>query len=85
MSLGFMIQPEKSVLVPTQIIEFLGFILNSKLMIVKLTDRKADKIRDLCLHYCKKGKAFKVRKVSSLIGTPWHRIWPSSLPPFRTR
>ncbi len=42
-SLGFMIHPEKSIVTPTQIIEFLGFVLNSILMIVKLTDRKAEK------------------------------------------
>ena len=39
-SLGFKIHPEKSVIIPTQILEFLGFILNSILMLVTLTKRK---------------------------------------------
>ncbi|CAB4033662.1 Hypothetical predicted protein, partial [Paramuricea clavata] len=54
---------------PTQIIEFLGFVLNSILMIVKLTDRKAGKITKLCIHFCHKGKAFTIREVASLIGS----------------
>ena len=54
-SLGFMIHPEKSIITPTQIIEFLGFVLNSIIMIVKLTDRKAEKIMKLCIHFCHKG------------------------------
>ena len=68
-SLGFMIHPEKSIITPTQIIEFLGFVLNSILMIVKLTDRKAEKIMKLCIHFCHKGKAFTIREVASLIGS----------------
>ena len=67
--LGFMIHPEKSIITPTQIIEFLGFVLNSILMIVKLTDRKAEKIMKLCIHFCHKGKAFTIREVASLIGS----------------
>ena len=37
-SLGFIIHPEKSVLVPTQEVEFLSFVLNSLEMKIKLTD-----------------------------------------------
>ena len=40
----FIIHPEKSVLVPTQEIEFLGFLLNSLQMKTKLTDCKSRKI-----------------------------------------
>ena len=36
--LGFTIHPEKSVLVPTQEIEFLGLVLNSVGMKIKLID-----------------------------------------------
>ena len=88
-SLGFMIHPEKSIITPTQIIEFLGFVLNSILMIVKLTDRKAEKIMKLCIHFCHKGIAFTIREVASLIGSliqfklPRGRIWPPSLPQYR--
>ena len=42
--LGFTIHPEKSVLVPTQEIEFLGFVLNSVEMKIKLIDCKPGKI-----------------------------------------
>ena len=43
-SLGFTIHPEKSVLFPTQKTEFLGFVLNSVEMKIKLTDCKSGKI-----------------------------------------
>ena len=68
-SLGFMIHPEKSILIPTQVIEFLGCVLNSLLMIVQLTDKKADKILQFCLHFSPEGKAFTIREVASLIGS----------------
>lgn len=52
--LGFVIHPEKSVLFPTQEICFLGFILNSITMTVRLTDTKIVHISDMCkqLLYC---------------------------------
>jgi len=37
---GFIIHPEKSVLLPTQTITFLGFVLNSTLMKVTLTQKE---------------------------------------------
>ena len=43
---GFVIHPEKSVLLPTQIITFLGFVLNSILMQVSLTPERAQKLKD---------------------------------------
>ena len=46
-SLGFTVHPVKSVLQPTERIEFLGFWLDSVNMIVSLTDRKVDKIRSV--------------------------------------
>ena len=47
-SLGFIVHPLKSVLQPTQRIDFLGFWLGLINMIVSLTDRKVDKIRSVC-------------------------------------
>ena len=41
--LGFTIHPEKTVLVPSQEIEFLGFVLNSVEMKIKLTGCKSGK------------------------------------------
>ena len=42
---GFVIHPEKSVLLPTT---FLGFVLNSILMQVSLTPERAQKLKDAC-------------------------------------
>ena len=43
-SLGFTIHPAKSILVPPQETEFLGFILDSLEMKIKLTDYRAGKV-----------------------------------------
>ena len=68
-SLGFKIHPEKSVVIPTQVLEFLGFPLNSILMTVSLTDKKVDKILQLCQKFSNPGRQFTVREVASFIGT----------------
>ena len=47
-SLSFTIHPEKSVLTPTQNLIYLGFIINSKDMTLKLAEEKKQKIYDLC-------------------------------------
>ncbi len=47
--LGFTINLEKSELQSSHEIEFLGFVLNSADMTIKLTQSKADKIRNLGL------------------------------------
>ena len=47
-SLGFTIHADKSVLIPTQKIIFLGFIINSKNMTITLTNEKKQKIKELC-------------------------------------
>ena len=47
-NLGFVVHPEKSVFVPSQDIKYLGFILNSVTMIIRLTTEKKRKIFDLC-------------------------------------
>ena len=49
LQLGFMVHPTKSVLEPTQEVVFLGFILNSRDMIISLTPEKATKLKLLCL------------------------------------
>ena len=55
-SLGFKIYPEKSIVIPTQVLDFLGFTLNSILMTVSLTDKKAYKILQLCQRLSKPGR-----------------------------
>ena len=47
-SLGFTVHPEKSVLEPKQKIVFLGFIIDSQNMTIRLTLAKKEKIRNLC-------------------------------------
>ena len=47
-NLGFVVHPEISVFVPSQEIEYLGFIINLVTMIVRLTIEKKKKIFDLC-------------------------------------
>ena len=46
--LGFLPHPEKSVLEPTQIITFLGFVINSVTMTITLTPKKAPKVSMAC-------------------------------------
>lgn len=45
---GFVINLEKSVLTPSQRVEFLGFVLDSRVMNVTIPRGKADKIVDMC-------------------------------------
>ena len=45
--LGFYIQPNKSVFIPTQTLKFLGFILNSVKMTISPTPEKIDRLSKL--------------------------------------
>ena len=54
-SLGFKIHPEKSIVIPTQVLDLLGFTRNSILMTASLTDKKADNILQLCQRFSKPG------------------------------
>ena len=67
-SLGFKIHPEKSVIIPTQILEFLGFILNSILVSVTLTNKKAVKILQLCQKFSVPNKRFTIVKLHLFLG-----------------
>ena len=66
-SLGFTINVEKSVTTPSQIMEFLGFIINSVKMTMELTLSKKKAIRELALSILKLKKV-QIRKVAKLIG-----------------
>ena len=46
--LGFHIHLDKSVRIPSQRLEFLGFILDSNAMTVTRTDKRKQKILDMC-------------------------------------
>ena len=65
--LGLTTHPEKSHLIPTQEITFLGFIINSKTMKIKLTEEKMTSIFEECqnaLH----STSLKIRDVAKVIG-----------------
>ncbi len=54
--LGFTDHPGKSVLMPCQVMEFLGFIIDSVSMTVRLSDRKCDKIKSACADILQRAK-----------------------------
>ena len=66
--LGFYISDEKSITKPRQIIEHLGFILNSIDMTVSLNSTKIATIKALCTDILNKN-TFKIREAAQLIGT----------------
>ena len=65
--LGFVIHPEKSVLVPSQEMEFLGFLLNSVNMTIRLPPTKAERVRLACQSLLCKSK-MSIREVAQVIG-----------------
>ena len=66
-NLGLTINLEKSVLIPTHSIEYLGVIIDSINMTVTLTPRKQAKIFSLCEEILKK-PVFTIQQLSALIG-----------------
>lgn len=66
--LGFSIQPEKCVLIPTHEIKYLGFTINTSAMSIALPTEKRIKIKNMCKHFMKENK-YTIRTVASLIGT----------------
>ena len=65
--LGFFINVEKSVLTPTQCIEYLGNIINTKTMTVSLPERRLLKIRTGCAHLLRQDIT-PIREVARVIG-----------------
>lgn len=66
--LALTVHPRKSGFNPTQCIQFLGFQLDSCLMLVPLTSTKADKIRVACKTLAKK-QAFAARQLAQVTGS----------------
>jgi len=66
-SLGLTIHPDKSIIIPTQEIQYLGFILNSREMTVQLTREKALKIKELCQNIFRL-EYISIREFSELMG-----------------
>ena len=65
--LGFCVHPEKSCLIPAQEIVFLGNVLNSVTMTIKLTDEKKLKIKNACKTLQIKSQ-YTIREVAKVIG-----------------
>ena len=66
-ALGFTIHPEKSVLVTTNILIFLGFLLNSLEMVVTLTPEKASSLIKQCTCILKQENP-TIRDVAKMVG-----------------
>jgi hypothetical protein len=66
-SLGLITHPEKSVLIPTQHLTYLGFILDSREMKIYLTPEKTDRLIKHCVDILKKPKS-TVQEIASLVG-----------------
>ena len=66
-NLGFVINWEKSQLIPCQQIEFLGFQINTQTMMFLLPQEKVQKIKDMCTHILNSTN-ITVREVAKLTG-----------------
>ena len=67
-SLGFTINREKSRLIPTQIITFLGFVIDSTVETLSLPQEKVVKVRSLCMK-ATVTPTMSARQIASLLGT----------------
>jgi hypothetical protein len=66
--LGFIIHPQKSIFIPTQELTFLGFVINSVTMTVRLTKDKADTLKAACQTLLKRNQSIRIREVAKVIG-----------------
>lgn len=66
-SLGFTVHPEKSVLQPAQSVQYLGVIIDSRSMTVRLTDERKDNLKKCCKQVLRT-KKLTVRDLAKVIG-----------------
>ena len=66
-NVGFIVHPTKSIFEPTQILEYLGFILNSILMRISVNERQATKIASACKDLIKNTE-IKVIDLARVVG-----------------
>ena len=66
--LGFQIHPEKSRLLPVQVIEYLGFWIDSVTMTVRLTPLKRQKVLSIISEIIS-SKSLLIRDLAKLLGT----------------
>ena len=67
-SLGFTIHESKCVTTPTQVAKFLGFLLNSKDMIISMIPEKAAIIKSKCHNLAQLEGPTPIRDVASVVG-----------------
>ncbi|KAK6178364.1 hypothetical protein SNE40_013160 [Patella caerulea] len=67
-SVGFIIHPNKSHFIPSQKVIFLGFVLDSVNMTVKLTDEKAIYLKNICIVTLNHYESIKLRDVAKTLG-----------------
>ena len=68
LSLGFTIHPIKSVLIPTQELTFLGFVINSRNMTIALTLKRSESLVNLCKELIN-ANLVSIRFLARVIGT----------------
>ena len=68
--LGLIVHPEKSVLIPQQEVTFLGFVIDSIKMIVRLTEDKIRKIKEVLLSVVHNSHSVKIGEIARIIGYP---------------
>lgn len=66
--LGFVIHPFKSVFQPSKQIQYLGVIINSESMTVKLTEERAASLKSDCIQLLKHPNNVPIRQVAKVIG-----------------
>ena len=66
--IGLVVHPEKSVLIPQQNITFLGFVIDSVNMIVRLTEDKIFKIKGILQCTIHNSHSVKIRDIARIIG-----------------
>ena len=67
-SLGFIVNLDKSVTEPTQVLGFLGFKLNSRLMTISLPGHKLHDLKKLARRMMKR-ETTSVQEIAQLLGT----------------
>ena len=65
--MGFVVHSEKSVLKPTHVLEFLGFVIDSMNMTIRVTDKKVTSLVEFCSVLCGK-KEVSIRTIATIVG-----------------
>lgn len=66
--MGFTLHATKSVTAPSQIVKFVGFILNSMNMTICMVPKKAEIIKSKCYHLMQLERPVQIIEVASVVG-----------------